>query len=101
MDSVNIQTSGNTTTVVFDAAIGIRDTRTLHEQLGKILTQSEDILLDGSHIERLDAAAMQVLIAFSRAAQNQGRTITWYSPSTALLQAAQVMGIESMFETTS
>lgn len=98
MDPVQIEHTADTTHVALEAALGIRDARALHEKLGTVLTAGTAIVVDGSRVERLDAAAMQVLAGFIRAARERGLAFTWQSPSPILQQAARVLGLEQVFE---
>lgn len=101
MDPVHIEHTADTTHVVLEAALGIRDARVLHEKLNTVLAAATAVVLDGSRVERLDAAAMQVLAGFTRAARKHGLSLSWKSPSPVLLQAARVLGFESILEMTS
>lgn len=98
MDPVHIEHTADTTHVVLEAALGIRDARQLHEKLDTVLAAATAVVLDGSRIERLDAAAMQVLAGFARAARARGLALTWQNPSPVLQQAARVLGFESVLE---
>lgn len=98
MDPVHIEHTADTTHVMLEAALGIKDARVLHEKLNSVLAAATAVVLDGSRVERLDAAAMQVLAGFTRAAREHGLALTWQSPSPVLLQAARVLGFESILE---
>ncbi|GAB4510856.1 MAG: hypothetical protein Tsb0026_13290 [Sulfuricaulis sp.] len=98
MDPVHIEHTADTTHVVLEAALGIRDARALHEKLGTVLAAATAVVLDGSRVERLDAAAMQVLAGFTRTARERGLALTWQNPSPVLQQAARVLGFESILE---
>lgn len=98
MDPIHIEHTADTTHVMLEAALGIRDARALHEKLNTVLTAATTVVLDGSRVERLDAAAMQVLAGFTRAARERGLALTWQSPSPALQQAARVLGFETILE---
>jgi phospholipid transport system transporter-binding protein len=96
MEPVHIEHTADTTHVALEAALGIRDARVLYEKLNAVLTAATAIVIDGSRIERLDAAAMQVLAGFTRAARERGLAFTWHSPSPVLQQAARVLGFETI-----
>lgn len=98
MDPVHIEHTADTTHVVLEAALGIRDARVLHQKLDTVLAAATAVVLDGSRVERLDAAAMQVLAGFAHAARERGLALTWQSPSPVLQQAARVLGFESILE---
>lgn len=96
MEPVHIEHTADTTHVALEAALGIRDAHVLHEKLSTVLIAATAIVIDGSRIERLDAAAMQVLAGFTRAARQRGLALTWHSPSPVLQQAARVLGFETI-----
>lgn len=98
MDPAHIEHTADTTHVALEAALGIRDARVLHERLSAALTAATAIVIDGSRIERLDAAVMQVLAGFTRTARERGLALTWHSPSPVLQQAARVLGLEVILE---
>jgi anti-anti-sigma regulatory factor len=98
MDPVHIEHTADTTHVLLEAVLGIVDAQTLHEKLSTVLACATPVVLDGSRVERLDAAAMQVLACFCRAARERGLAISWLSPSSGLQQAAQWLGLESILE---
>lgn len=97
-DPVHIEHTADTTHVALEAALGIRDARVLHDKLDAVLAAATAIVVDGSRVERLDAAAVQVLAGFVRAARERGLAFTWQSPSPVLQQAARVLGFESILE---
>jgi len=101
MDPVHIEHTADTTHVALEAALGIQDARVLHEKLGSVLSTAKTVVVDGSRVERLDAAIMQVLAVFARSARERGLALSWRSPSPVLQQAVRVLGFESIFGMTS
>ncbi|GMR08598.1 MAG: hypothetical protein BMS9Abin26_1604 [Gammaproteobacteria bacterium] len=70
----------------------------LHKQLRKALAtkaKKKCLTLDGSQVERTDAAAVQLLYAFIREATSRDIEITWHEPSESLLSSIRLMGLES------
>lgn len=70
----------------------IADVGGLHQQLRKALESSE-IVLDGTTVERVDTAALQVLVAFQRDAQKHGCRVSWAGVSAPLHDAATQLGL--------
>ncbi|MCR4301961.1 MAG: STAS domain-containing protein [Sulfuricaulis sp.] len=101
MDPVHIEQTANTTHVALEATLGIQDAHVLHEKLGTVLTAAKTVVMDGSRVERLDAAVMQVLASFARSARERGLALSWRSPSPVLQQAVRVLGFESILGMTS
>ena len=100
MEPLQIEHTADTTHVALEATLGIRDVRLLHEKLGSVLAAATAVVMDGSRVERLDAAAVQVLAGFVRAARERGLAFTWQGSSPVLQQAARVLGFESILELT-
>lgn len=70
----------------------------LHKQLTRALAtkaKKKRVTLDGSQVERTDAAAVQLLYAFIREATSRDIEITWHEPSEPLLASIRLMGLES------
>ncbi len=52
-----------------------------------------EVVVDGSRVERVDAAALQVLAAFSATLRHQGGQITWQRPSASLCEGVTLTGL--------
>lgn len=66
----------------------------MSERFLAALTEGGLIVLDGSALERIDGAGMQLLLALARTAGQEGVGIEWRQPSRCLLEAAELMGLE-------
>ncbi|KQX95117.1 hypothetical protein ASD22_14610 [Rhodanobacter sp. Root480] len=51
------------------------------------------IVLDGAAVERVDTAALQLLVVFQRELDARQRAPSWQSASTVLTEAAEVLGL--------
>jgi len=49
--------------------------------------------LDGAAVEKVDGAAMQLLVAFRRAAAAAGCSVSWAGASDVLHEAASLLGL--------
>lgn len=96
MDPVHISHMADATLVALEASLSITDARQLHKQLSSALTGKTTVTLDASRVERLDAAAMQVLACFCRAARERGLALSWRNISPGFQQAARLLGLESI-----
>lgn len=56
------------------------------------------IELDGRQVERVDTAALQLLVLFRREFVNHGGLIRWLSASGALNEAANLLGLAQLLE---
>ena len=51
------------------------------------------IVLDGAQVERVDTAALQLLVLFRRELDAHGGTLRWHGTSDALNEAAGLLGL--------
>jgi ABC-type transporter Mla MlaB component len=56
------------------------------------------VQLDGSSVERVDTAALQLLLTFCRGAMASGKTPTWSGVSDVMRDAAGVLGLVKALE---
>lgn len=54
--------------------------------------------LDGAGVERVDTAALQLLVAFRREATARGQSPTWLGVSEVMRDAAGVLGLAQALE---
>lgn len=54
--------------------------------------------LDGAGVERVDTAALQLLVAFRREATARGQSPTWLGVSDVMRDAAGVLGLAQALE---
>ncbi|MEK7207197.1 MAG: STAS domain-containing protein [Pseudomonadota bacterium] len=97
MDPIQVEHRSGATHVALAAAVGIAEARVLHETLGKLLPQQTSIVFHSDRLQRIDAAAMQILAAFCVTARKRGLALAWQEPSASLREAATLLGLESTF----
>lgn len=51
--------------------------------------------LDGAAVEKVDGAAMQLLVAFRRAAVAAGGSVSWAGASDVLREASSLLGLDA------
>jgi phospholipid transport system transporter-binding protein len=54
------------------------------------------IVLDGGQVERVDTAALQLLVVFRRELDARGGTLAWQGTSSALSEAAGLLGLAQL-----
>ena len=59
---------------------------------------SASVALDGSQVEKVDAAGIQALLAGRHALAQAGKQISWAGASPQLQAAAQLLGLASALE---
>jgi len=60
------------------------------------VNEAAAVSIDTRQIERIDSAAMQVLLAFVRDRRSQQRAITWLGLNEMFVDSAQVLGFEQL-----
>jgi anti-anti-sigma regulatory factor len=68
----------------------------LHRALLARLVQGEAVLVDGSRVEEIDTSILQLLISLWRTGSERGVACAWAGTSTALRQAAALLGVAEM-----
>lgn len=63
------------------------------QELKSALGKGGEVILDATHIERIDASGLQLCTAFFQAATARKVQAKWQSPSTALITAAGLLGL--------
>ena len=86
---------GNSDVAVIECgdALGIADVGDLYAKLLIELAEGHIVHFDVSEIERIDAAALQVLYAYFKEAEKQGHTLLWNSPSEAFIRSVNLLGL--------
>jgi len=67
----------------------------LHKQVSALLNDS-DIVFDGSDVERIDTASLQLLSSVFIHAKTYGNKVSWQGSSTALEQSASLLGLSQI-----
>jgi len=75
--------------------LGIADVGELYAKLLSELAEGNEVSFDVSQIERIDAAALQVMYAYSKEVKTHGQNLTWSSPSEAFMRSARLIGLAS------
>ena len=80
------------TRISIPADCRIAEVGPLHTQLRSVLGASQ-IVLDGTAVERVDTAALQLLVVFQREAKQRERQVQWAGVSAPLHDAASQLGL--------
>lgn len=65
----------------------------LVQRIREPLTQGSPLVLDGSAVQSVDGAAVQLLLAAVRAAKQENIPCKWRQPSSSLRKAAALLGL--------
>jgi phospholipid transport system transporter-binding protein len=71
----------------------LRDAPDMQFQLLAADFGSSDALIDGSAVERIDTAGLQMLVAFVHYQEKQARKVGWTAASPELLKAGKSLGV--------
>ena len=67
----------------------------LKAQLEELL-QAGEIVIDVAALERVDTAALQLLVLFRRELEPHGGTLAWRGTNEVLVEAAGLLGLEQL-----
>jgi phospholipid transport system transporter-binding protein len=73
----------------------IRTITSLQTELAERLDESGPLQIDGTAVDRVDTAGLQLLAAFVRDLRAEARTVEWVGCSDALKKAAQALGLHA------
>ena len=81
--------------VALGDTLDIAHVSALYERLSGALNQGREPALDGSELERVDAAGLQLLCAYGRELKSHGHAIEWRGePAEALREAAVLLDLQ-------
>jgi len=78
-----------------DSNLGIEACADLKQHLADHLLHPEPLHLDGSAIERVHSASLQLLYALIRSRQHAGLETCWVGASPILREAARLLGLST------
>lgn len=79
-----------------EASCTLRDTIDMQFQLLAVDFGDSDVVVDGSAVERIDTAGLQLLVSFARHQAGRGKSICWKAVSPELMRGSQLLGVERM-----
>lgn len=82
--------------IVFGRSVDVSRVRALAAELALRLDDEAEITLDAGAVERVDAAALQLLCAFVRKAETLGRTVRWTNSSDAFVYSTRLLNVDSI-----
>jgi len=81
------------TRISFGPVLDVAGSGELKKQLDKVFRRKSPFVLDGSAVERVDTAALQVLVAFSRESRHREIDLKWVEVSDPLRNASTLLGL--------
>lgn len=98
MQSVNLTCHTDRTQLIFQGALDVGGTRAAYETLNEALTRALPVDLDAADLERVDAAGLQLLLAFVRTARERGLALKWQAVGSTLEAGAELLGLANALE---
>ena len=79
-----------------EASCTLRDSIDMQFQLLAVDFGDSDVLVDGSAVERIDTAGLQMLVSFTRHQATRGKTVKWTAVSQELSRGSQLLGLNAL-----
>lgn len=76
-----------------EASCTLRDSIDMQFQLLAVDFGDADVVVDGSAVERIDTAGLQMLLSFARHQAGRGKTLGWSAVSPELARGSQLLGV--------
>jgi anti-anti-sigma regulatory factor len=74
----------------------LREAGDLHAMLRASEHDGDEIVIDGSQVERIDTSGLQLLIAFVKQQSLVGRSVHWAGTSDVLIRHSRRLGIDAI-----
>lgn len=78
------------------ASLTLREVIDLQRELIVAEAGSDELRLDGSGVQRVDTAGLQLLVALARRRKVAGQPLSWTGVSPALLQGSTRLGLAAL-----
>lgn len=98
MESVNLMCHPDRTELILTGVLDVSCARDAYQTLNEALIRALPLEIDTGGLERLDTAALQLLVAFGRVARERGLQLHWSSVSQALRGSAELLGLAAALE---
>ena len=84
--------------IVLDDRLTIVQAADLHRLLVKRLAEGRQLVVDGTRVEEIDTAILQLLTSLWRTGAQRGIACTWHGASQALRRTAALVGVAEMLQ---
>jgi len=82
--------------IKLNSVLTIRDVSELMEELNNISADQTELVFESDNIEKIDAAALQLLSGFYLFSIDAGKKVTWQEPSETFCHAAELLGLKEI-----
>ncbi len=84
--------------IELEARMTIAQAADLHRKLLARTAQGVGVVVDGSRVEEIDTAILQLLASLRRTCLERGIACTWHGASDTLRQAADLIGLADLLQ---
>jgi ABC-type transporter Mla MlaB component len=88
--------SGKPVVIRLAASLTVNEIKSTYKKLLKYQKGNGNLSIDASDVQAIDTAGIQVLLAFTREIRKQERLVEWQSPSSELIQLAELLDIKEL-----
>ena len=93
MEDKNENSDATKTVITCEPAIDINYVATLYKHLKSAIAEKHEVEIHAGEVTKVDAAILQVFLAFSLEAKNLGLIVNWVSVSEAFRVSADLLGL--------
>lgn len=93
MDENTDNSNATKTVITCEPTIDINYVATLYEHLKGALNANHEVEIHAGEVTKVDAAILQLFLAFTLEAKIAGLSVTWVSASEAFIAAADLLGL--------
>ncbi len=86
------------TVINCEPTIDISAARTLYEHLKNAISNKHNVEINAGDVTRVDAAILQIFIAFILESQSQGCSVKWGEVSDVFYASSRLLGIENILK---
>jgi len=79
--------------IALSAECTLRDAPALQALLINTVSPTDTVIIEAGAVQRIDAAALQLLVAFARREQAADRRLSWHEPSAELIDSSARLGL--------
>jgi anti-anti-sigma regulatory factor len=98
MQSVNLTCHSDRTELTFGGVFDVGQAQGAYQVLNEALTRALPMELNTEQLERVDAAALQLLVAFRQAARERGLSFQWRAINPMLRSSVELLGLTEVLE---
>ncbi|MDH5570269.1 MAG: STAS domain-containing protein [Gammaproteobacteria bacterium] len=86
------------TMLILPDIFGIAQADVTYQAIKELLSTSDEIKIDASVVETVDASALQLLIALVNECKSQGKKISWHAQSDKINDSAKLLNLTELLD---